>query len=331
MLKTIRKIALSGIFIALIISCDGVTTSSPDEGNWVEESDFEGATRSGAVAFVIGDLAYVGTGHDGDDRLRDFWQYDNTRNSWFRVADFPGRSRNAAVAFAVEGKGYVGTGYDGDEELKDFWEYDPGLNRWRQIDDLPGPARFGATSFVFNNQGYVGTGNDGDNNLKDFYRFNPDTGSWTQISSMGGSKRQGAFSFVIGNYAYAGGGIHNGTYEEDFWRYDPATDLWDRMNDLDDDDSGNILVLREYAAAFAIGDHAYISVGKRSSSIVDTWRYNPVEDEWDELTEFEGSAREQAISFVIGEFGFVCSGRNINERYDDIWSFRPLEEYDDED
>ena len=331
MIKHVKKLYAVAFTVLLYMGCNGVESSSPDEGNWVEESDFEGATRSGAVSFVINDLAYVGTGYDGEDRLNDFWRYDPSRNSWFRIADFPGNPRNAAVAFTADGKGYVGSGYDGNRELRDFWEYDPAVDQWRQIDDLPGAARFGAVAFTLNGRGYVGTGNDGDNNLKDFYQYAPASDSWVQISSMGGSKRQGAFAFVIGDFAYTGGGIHNGQYQEDFWRYNLTTDLWERMNDLDDDDTGNTLVLREYASAFSIGEYAYLSVGKRNSNVVDTWRYSPLEDEWEELTEFEGTAREQAAAFVIADMGFVCTGRNINDRFDDIWSFRPLEEFDDED
>ena len=314
-----------------VYSCSDGASSSPDEGNWVEESDFEGSTRSGAVGFVINDLGYVGTGFDGDDRLADFWRFEPNRNSWFRIADFPGRPRNSAVAFSINGIAYVGSGYDGDEELNDFWSYNPGNDTWTRIADLPGNARRGAVSFVLNNEGYVGTGNDGDNNLKDFYRYSPDQDAWTRIASLGGSKRQGAFAFVIDNIPYVGGGIHNGIYQEDFWAYNPNIDGWEKRNDLDDDDTGDASVLREYAAAFSVNGYGFLTLGSRPSSLIDTWRYDPMRDEWVEVTEFEGAPREQAVTFTLVDVAYITTGRNVNTRFDDIWSFFSLEEFDEDD
>lgn len=321
------------IMLTMIIgaSCSSSVPSDPDEGNWVEKSDFEGAIRSGAVSFSINDMGFVGTGYDGDERLNDFWQYDPDRDAWRRISDFPGVARSGAVAFVADGKGYVGSGYDGSEELSDFWSYDPLTDRWEQVADLAGPARHSAIAFALGNKGYVGTGFDGDNDLKDFWEYDPATDAWTQRTSVGGSKRLGAFSFVVDGTAYVGGGIHNDLFETDLWKYDPATDRWEELNELDDDDTGDEELLRAYGVAFAANGKAYLATGTGNGTLADCWEYNPATDSWVEVTAFEGRGREGATAFGINGLGYVVTGRNGTSRFDDIWHFDPLEDYEEDD
>src|SRR5882762_9853129 len=126
---------------AVISSCSKDSSTSSDlVGDWKRSSEFEGVGRTEAVTFTIGDKVYVGSGYDGTNRLKDFWQYDQSTETWLRKADFPGIERNSAVAFVVNGKGYVGTGSDGINKLKDFWQYDPATNTWTQIADFGGTA-----------------------------------------------------------------------------------------------------------------------------------------------------------------------------------------------
>ncbi len=64
--------------LILSIACSEEETEEELIGNWYSLSDFEGVPRSDAVAFTIGDKAYLGTGYDGSDRLNDFWEYRST-------------------------------------------------------------------------------------------------------------------------------------------------------------------------------------------------------------------------------------------------------------
>jgi N-acetylneuraminic acid mutarotase len=78
-----------------------------------------GLPRSSAVAFSIGQKAYVGTGFDGSHILGDFYELDAGENTWTKM-DFPGGCRYEAVAFSIGNLGYLGTGFDGNTALKDF-------------------------------------------------------------------------------------------------------------------------------------------------------------------------------------------------------------------
>lgn len=302
-------------------------------GNWVSSSDFEGITRSGAVSFTIGAFAYAGMGFDGDDYLRDFWRYDPQQDFWTKTDSFPGTGRTGAVAFSIGAKGYVTTGYNGDDdvEFQDVWEFDPSApvgQMWQKKSDFLGSPRYNAVAFSIGDFGYVGTGYDG-NYLKDFYRYDPASDSWEQIVSLRGSKREDAVAFVIDNKAYVGTGRSNGVYEFDFWEYDPQLDNWNEKLELDEESDYSII--RHGAVAFALDGLGYVATGSSGSLLGSIWQYDPETDIWVEKTSLEGSARVDAIGFVVANRAYITTGRNSSFRFDDLWEFRPNAEFDEDD
>lgn len=314
-------------------SCKTDDDDADTVGNWIRRSDFEGNTRSNAVSFAIGGLAYVGLGQNSDDDLSDFWQYDPTADFWTKVDSFPGTPRRAAVAFTLNGKGYVGTGYniEKDEELNDFWEFDPAApegNQWRQVADFIGTARYNAVAFAVNGKGYVGTGYDG-NWLKDFFEYDPETDTWEQIVSLGGSKREDAVAFVVGDRAFVGTGRNNGAYVYDFWEFDAVNKSWESRLDLDEDDDYSIA--RHGAVGFSLDGYGYIVTGSNGSSQTSAWEYDTTTDTWTERTGIEGIARLDAVGFTVAGRSFVATGNGNGTRLDDIWEFRPKDEYDEDD
>ena len=328
------------ILMVLVLALVTFTSCEDDDdedlvGNWVEMSDFEGVPRSDAVSFVVNDLAYVGLGYDGDERLSDFWSYDPVKDTWKQIADFPGTARNGAVAFAAGNKAYVGTGYDGTNKLNDFWEYNPATDQWSQIADFPGSARYGAIAIGLDDKGYVGTGYDG-NYLKDFWEYNPAGNTWTQKVSVGGSKRKDATCFVINGLIYVAGGVDNGVYEEDFWAYDPDSDSWTGLRDIanttdDDYDDDYLNITRINTVGLAANGKAWIMTGGQNTIGSTVWEYDPDTDLWEEKTGIEGSARMDAVGFVLNENCYVTTGRSSSYYFDDLWRFEPDEEYDEYD
>ncbi|HVZ55719.1 MAG TPA: hypothetical protein VG870_03590, partial [Chitinophagaceae bacterium] len=268
----------------------------------------------------------------GEKRLNDLWQYDPAKDFWLQKADFPGVARSSAVAFDAAGKGYVTTGFDGLNKLKDTWEYDPGSNSWTQKADFAGSARYDAVGFGIQDKGYVSTGFDG-NYLKDFWQYDPTSDSWTQKVSMGGSKRSGAVAFVYQNKAYICTGINNGsnTTVNDLWMYDPAADAWTEKRKISnvstDSYDDNYAIIRDNAAAFVMGDKAYVTTGENGSLLNDTWEYDFATDLWVKKTAFEGSARQGAVGFSVSDRGYVATGRNSTYAFDDIREFHPSETY----
>ncbi|NIJ44744.1 N-acetylneuraminic acid mutarotase [Wenyingzhuangia heitensis] len=320
-----RLISFLSVFILLFLS--SCSDDNDDElGNWVESSSFDGDSRSSAVSFTIGTKGYLITGYDGDDYLTDNWEYNSDSDFWVEKTSFPGTPRSGAVGFSLNGKGYIGTGYDGDNELNDFWEYDPTTDSWTQKADFPGTARYNAIGFSIGENGYIGTGYDG-SEQKDFWKYNPTTNTWEQALGFGGQKRQEASVFTINNVAYIVGGVHNGAYEEDFYSFDGTT--WKRLTDIDDDDNDH-QILFSNSAAISFNGKGYISTGIDNTISTKTWVYTPETDTWDDMPNFEGSARQDASAFVFDEKTYVLMGRSSNFYYDDVWEFRP-EEIENED
>jgi N-acetylneuraminic acid mutarotase len=318
--------------VILLLMVIGVSCTDDDDteiGNWVESSSFDGNSRGSAVTFVIGDKGYMVSGYDGDDYLNDLWEYNKEGDYWVQKADFPGNPRSGAVGFELNGKGYFGTGYDGDDELKDFWCYDPATDSWTQKADFLGTERYGAVGFSVSGKGYIGTGYDG-SELKDFYKYDDVLDEWTQSVGFGGDKRKDALAFVIGDKAYMGTGLKNGAYQNDFYVFNGNSEVWTRLTDLDDDDS-DFSVLLSSGVAFTKNGMGYITTGESSGITTNTWEYNPGNDTWDENTDFEGSARQDAVSFSFSDQAFVLMGRSGSYYFDDNWEYRPLEEYNEDD
>lgn len=330
-MKTWRTIVLG---LLLLVACK--KSDVTPLGNWVKNSDFEGLPRGSAVSFVVDDMAYVGLGYNddaGDGYLNDFWKYNPSVDRWDRIADFPGNARTAAVAFSINGKGYVGTGYDGSNKLKDFWEYDPATDTWTQKDDFLGGGRYSAVAFSLNNYGYVGTGYGDDSTDKiDFYRFDPTAPSgsqWVKVQSIGGAKRRGATAFTYNNKAYVCTGINNGVLLTDMWEYDPSSDTWTKKVALNDDTDWTII--RQNACSFVMGDKGYVCLGQNSGALSDVWEYDFANDTWVQKTDFEGSARMNAVAFYVGGKAIVAAGQSSSYYLDDVWEFHPFEDYNEDD
>jgi N-acetylneuraminic acid mutarotase len=336
--KLIALFSLCTLLFVGLLSCEKAADDDDDYvGNWVRKSEFEGVGRTEAVTFTIDNKVYVGGGFDGDDRLNDFWEYNQQTGTWIRKADFPGTPRSSAVAFSIDGKGYVGTGLDEDDnELGDFWEYNPQTNSWKQVANFGGTGRYNAVGFSISGKGYVATGYDG-NFLKDLWEYDPRSNTWTQKSSYGGSKRSEAVVFVYQNKAYLVTGVNNGSYLNDFWVYDPVTNEWEekeRISDVTDesfDDDYGDNIRRSNAVAFIMGNRAYLTSGTRNGLITTTWQYNFENDTWSERTYLEGASRQGALGFSIGNRGYVVSGSNGGSYFDDLWEFFPDAEQDDDD
>lgn len=316
-MKRIYFHVLSLFVLFTLFSCHKNTIPYTQDGNWVTRSQLNGPARSEAVGFTIADTAFLGTGWDGlNKRYGDFWKYDAVNDIWSQVGSMPlGTERSSGVGFSAAGKGYVGTGYDGFNYLNDFYEYDPALNTWEKKADFGGVARYEAVAFGIGNFGYLGTGFDGSNALKDFYRYDPSTDSWQDIG-FSGNKRYGAVTFLYNNKAYLVTGTNSGTMVNDMWVFDPSLSSanWTEKRHItnyssDAYDDGYTNIVRNNAAAFVIGNKAYMSTGENGVAYTFTWEYDIANDLWKEKSNFEGPATTGAVGFNVLNRGFIATGR----------------------
>lgn len=313
-MKTLRNLSflfVLGLFFA------GCHSNDDEVGNWKKVESFGGTGRLGAVSFVLGERAYVGTGINENSReLNDF--YYCTANSdgdltWYRSTDtFPGEPRLGAVAFSTGKVAYVGLGYSAglhtgstrtEEYFNDFYKYDG--TTWTRVADFPGESRRYALGFYVpdpNNSGkgkaYVAygqynKGSEGSGPLKDWWEFDLETETWKEMTWTYGEKRAGACVAVIGSDAYIFTGQDGSSYPNDVIRFSPYKSeseqrvFLDQLKDKDgqsfDNDYG--MIPRGYAVAFAVGKESdqsariYLASGARGSLLSDCWEFNPYKGE----------------------------------------------------
>ena len=190
----------------------------PISDTWTQKADFGGTPRRQAVAFVIGNEAFVGTGQDANGLCKDFYKYDPSTNSWTQLNDFPGTARRQAVAFTMGDQAYFGTGDDG--VLKnDFWMYEVSSDTWIQKASFPGTPRAGAVGWGIFPTAFIATGEDNTfAYTNDVWEYNYFSNSWTQRNDFIGTGRKNAVAMVINNIGYIGTG-YSGSYEDDFYSY----------------------------------------------------------------------------------------------------------------
>lgn len=251
---------------------------------WIQRTAFPGKARSGAVAFSINGKGYIGTGFDGDDALKDFWEFDPTQGAngtWTQKADFAGSARRGAVAFSINGKGYLGTGND-DNDLKDFWQYDPQTDTWTQIVSIGGSKRINAYAVVVGEKAYIGGGRSNGTYQEDWWEFNPtnETNPWTKKEDTDETDediaRESATTFTLDGKAFVCLGSR-GAALGDVWQYDPINDSWQEKTTFEG-------VSRTEAIGFAVNNRVFVTVGRNSlERYDDIWEFRPneVEDEDD--------------------------------------------------
>ncbi|MFW5761312.1 MAG: Kelch repeat-containing protein, partial [Cyclobacteriaceae bacterium] len=286
------------------------TLSYAQTYNWKSMNSYPGPARSGAVSFVIGDTAYVGTGSDNLTYYKTFYKYAIKSGLWSSMPDLPGTARSEAVAFSVDGKGYVGTGFKyGTGLFNDFYEYDPQTGQWNRVADFAGGARSSALAFVIDNKAYVGTGSSSTSEEADFYSYDPQSNNWTQVQSLpAADKRKSAVGFSINGKGYvaAGNSFESGATNifSDLKSYDPVTNSW-----KDEIYASSMLSSKNGAGVFVLQGKAYLVGG---STFNGTLVYDPSDNALSYMDQTIGppseNKRSGLIAFSHGKDGYAGLG-----------------------
>ena len=291
--------------------------------SWAEVDSFPGEGRYGAVAFVIGNKAYVGTGYrpernnftqspwTGNDTVikqdkkyyNDFYVFDGETQSWDTIPlgesnsalKFPGKGIRYGVAFSVAGKGYVGTGaVDANTVVNDFYSFDP-QNGWADA-KFPGDSRKGATAFVIGDSAIVCLGV-ADSYRTDVWLLRGKTGEWVRKNPLVNRSSHG--------------------YDDSYSK-----------------------IQRAYAGSFVSDIHAgkdgqlgYVVCGLGDYNRT-CWTYSMRRDRWYDVTSLPSqmaSPKVAPVAFSVNGYGFITTGGSSVEtaKYRDTWKFIPGIEEDD--
>ncbi|MEM9982454.1 MAG: kelch repeat-containing protein [Bacteroidota bacterium] len=231
--------------------------------------------RNGAFAFSANGKGYVGGGYDGQDYLKDLWEYDPITNGWSQKSDFIGSARRNATTFSIDNKGYVLLGYDG-SDTKDMYMYDPTLDEWTQKVSFTGSKRSGATAFVINGKAYVGFGRNNGIYEEDFWEYDPTTDSWRRLQDMDETSeaiaREFAVGFVIDSRGYVTTGNRN-TPMTSTWEYDPTLDEWTEKTAMEG-------IARLEGIGFVVRNRGFLVTGRNANQrLDDLWELAPFVEE----------------------------------------------------
>lgn len=293
------------------------------ENYWTKKSDFTGLKRERAIAFTVGDFAYIGTGVDTAEIVhKDFWKYDPVTDVWIQVSDLPGAARRNASAFSIGGFGYVGIGMNNADAnfgsaLSDFWKYDPSTNSWTSIANLPGGGIYFATGFSVGDKGYICCGKKGPNwYTTTLYEYNPSSNSWITKASFPGGVRYQLSSFVIDNMAYVGLGVDQDLYRKDFWQYNPVSNSWTAISDLPASERGS-------SHTFTLGQRGFVCMGTNGGMLDDLWEYNPFTNDWTSRANYDGSSRKNGVYFALNGKGYVGTGKGYSGKKMSFYEYTP--------
>ena len=157
---------------------------NPINNSWKEETASPGSKRSGAVAFVYNNKAYLLTGASSSSNLNDFYVYEPNAGTWTELNklsnistdsfddDYTDILRTNAVAFVIGDKGYLAVGENGGLTNK-TWEYDFATDRWTRKTAFERAPRTGAIGFTIKSRGFVTTGRSTGLPFDDIEEFQP--------------------------------------------------------------------------------------------------------------------------------------------------------------
>ncbi len=285
-------------------------------GVWEQRGIFKGGARMSAVAFVINDTAYVGTGIIdivNKTPTGDMWKWSEVGgmyNQWRRIDSLGQNSeRYNAIAFSLtldngETRGYVGLGKR-DFNFNDLMYYKPEA-------DTPGA--------------YPGA-------------------AWVNQENFLGGNRSEAMVAVVNNRAFVGGGIdNNGVYQSNFYIFDPTAGTSGKWRGLQ---QGCPAPARANGTAFALSTsrdgtdkhYFYFGTGRGTGGVLynDWWRYDYGQGQWFQCSDIvdgldTAEARQGAIGFSIikskvhfgaNERGFVGFGQTASGLKKDFWEYLP--------
>lgn len=193
------------------------------------------------------------------------------------------------------------------------------------LTEFPGRGRYDAVGFSIDNKVYMGFGiDDSDFSARDFYEFDTSTKLWNQVTTSPGPVGGADCGFSIGNKGYV---INTSSYDQGFlinafWEYDPENNIWTQKASLPTQPS------RASAFAFSIGTKGYIGIGIKEiynglphEYYGDFWEWDQATDVWTKKADFPGNARMEAVSFAIGNKGYIGTGRNGTDFTDEFWEW----------
>ena len=224
----------------------------PGSNSWTQKADYGYGATYGAVAFTIGNKAYVGAHVYGSSQ---FFAFDPIANSWSLIAPVPGGSSDQ-TAFALGDKGYF-------VSPSTLYEYDAVLDTWTQKAFTPVSVSSWSKSFVVDDKAYLLTASGS------LYEYKQSNNSWLSRAYFPGESIGGWTTMEMNGKGYVATGYVQflSPTSRECWEYDPATNSWQQMQDLPG-------ATRRFASSFSINNKGYVCTGTSGTNMSDLWVFD---------------------------------------------------------
>jgi N-acetylneuraminic acid mutarotase len=278
-------------------------------GEWVDMADMPQGKHH-PVTFALDGYGYAVTGSTNNGlliRTNDFYRYDPVADAWSTLSPFPGGARSFAIGQAYKGKGYLGFGASISAYLNDIWEYDPQTEEWDLLTQCPCAGRRHPAFVIEDDKIFVGFGDNQFGNQRDWWIYDMINDTWEQGDDLPAQTRHHPFMFSAGGEVYAGFGHGDFGIYRNWFRWDRDNEEWETMNIFQGE-------ARVAGTQFFHDSTGYVLSGDGSDhSFMPTgefWRYDHVNDDWEELEPHPGISRWAPGSFVIEDTIYFMGGQN---------------------
>ncbi len=286
---------------------------------WTQLPNFSSNERDDAVAFVIGNKAYCGSGlSPWFTAFGDFRVLDMNTEQWSSIPALPnGEHRQYATGFTGGGKGYVFGGVSGSKFYRNVLEYNPLLDTWTTKTSLPDSGISGTATFTLNNVAYVVGGRTAQKLATNtVWAYNLSNHTWEQQANFpfGNRWRASGASLNGKGYLIFGGDSANVLHNE-FYEYDPTLDSWTALPSFPG-------LGRNYSSLTAINGQLVVFGGIDSAGVYqnDLWRYEPNSRMWHQQKSLPAKGRKGGLAFTNGTALYYTTGIDSNStRLNETW------------
>lgn len=282
---------------------------------WTQLADFGGSARHRASGLVIGNKAYVGSGHINgtgqESFFNDWWEYDPATNGWTQKADIPMTVDSTFLQFSsimdMCGVEINGVGYFNRSTGFPSLKYSPATNSWTVLDssgyeNTPNstckPLHFNGKGYFHSSSGKLGIYDPLTNQWSDHPNFSyPDNNviTWKNVYSMDSTLYFS--SYILGSPL-------------GLWTFNVSTNQWSSVGEWVPQFSDEII--------FEHSGHIIAACGGWPQATDIVYSYDPINNSWMQLEAFPGAMRRYGVGFTLNGVGYMTTGTN-GVNLQDLW------------
>lgn len=289
--------------------------------SWIKMDNFPSVERDDAVSFVIGDIAFCGTGLIvGWAETTDFYSFNMNSEKWTTIASMPnGNKRQYASGFATANHGFVFGGINAGVFLNDIWQYDPTIDGWIEKSTLPALGRSGAASFTIKDTAYIIGGRTAlSGAINEIWAYDMVNDTWWQKKDFPFNSSWWASGTTYKDHGYLiFGRNENNVFTNHLYEYDSKTDTWTERSDFPG-------IGRSHSNLSSISNQLIVMGGIDSSDHYynDIWSFNLASKSWNQLDSLPSIGRKGAVNFNNGRDIYYSTGIDQNStRLNETWKY----------